>query len=52
MSPNRADGDSTNVESSESDGYEDVMSGDDEDEVVKSEWTIKRQLTPHSAPEV
>ena len=37
------------MESSESDGYEDVMSGDDEDAVVISQWTAGRKKTPTTA---
>ena len=46
-SPRRADSESTNVDSSDSeDSYEDVMSGDEEESVVKSRWTNN---TPSSA---
>lgn len=38
---------SANVASSESDSYEDVMSGGDDDEMVKSQWTARKK-TPLS----
>ncbi len=47
-SPGSAGNESTNVESSDSEGYEDVMSDEDEGAVVKSQWTIR--ATPTTAP--
>ena len=59
-SPNHADSavnsagyESTNVESSESDGYEDVMSGDEDGTAVKSPWTFGGKTTsPTTVAEV
>ena len=40
------------VGSSDSDSYEDVMSGDDDDEeeVVKTPWTMKKKTPPETSP--
>ena len=38
------------VPSSDSDSYEDVMSGDDDDEVIKSQWTVGKNTLPRVAP--
>ena len=44
---------STNVEGSESDSYEDVLSGEEEDTVVKTSWTTgATSTTTAAAPEV
>ena len=38
------------VPSSDSDSYEDVMSGSDDDEVVKSQWTARKKSPLRVAP--
>ena len=41
-----AGGESTNVEGSDSDSYEEILSGEDEDTVIKTSWTTRKETQP------
>ena len=49
-SANTAGGESTNTESSDSEGYEDVISGNEEDITLRNPWTTRKKTPPRVVP--